>query len=270
MLVSIVTTCYQAEKCIEKTIRSVLSQTFDNFEYIIMDGGSTDKTMQLVSSYASAFSKRSIPFYYYTQKDHGIYDGMNHGVSHCTGTFINFMNADDLFYSDSTLSKLFSNRDLSDTDILYGDALEFEYGRYYYFPKDLNRIECAMPFSHQSVFARRSLLLRFPFHAEYSIGSDYNFLLDVFQSKGRFTDSHMPVCIVSRDGISSVDLYHTFVETVKIQEAHGIHRFTDTQYKHKLQTYKFKQFVMDHFPPFLLQSIRRFQRKTRGQDQEAR
>lgn len=266
-VVSIVTTCFNAEGCIRKTIESVLSQTFRNFEYIIKDGGSTDATMKIAASYAPEFEKRHIPYYYYTQKDSGIYDGMNHGVGYCHGTFINFMNADDFFFDDSVLSRIFENHDFSDTDVIYGDAVEYECGQYYRYQKDFGRIERSMPFSHQSVFARRTLLLEYPFVTDYRIGADYDFLLTAFQKGARFKDCDVTICVVSRDGVSSVDLYHTFVETVAIQERHGIRRFTEKQYKKKLFFLKIKQFVLLHFPHAVVSFIRRIQRAVRKQNE---
>ena len=94
-LFSIITTCRNACDCIEKTIRSVLMQDFRNFEYIIMDGLSEDNTLSIAESFRSDFEKAGIPYRIYSERDHGIYEGMNHAVAHAEGEYVNFMNADD-------------------------------------------------------------------------------------------------------------------------------------------------------------------------------
>ncbi len=264
--VTIITTCFQASRCIDSTIKSVLSQTYRDFEYIIQDGGSTDDTFAIARSYEASFNKLGIPFHCYCKKDNGIYEGMNNAVEHSSGSFINFMNAGDTFIAPDVLDHIFCKNDSTGTDIIYGDAVEYEYGRYYYFPKNYENIKYAMPFSHQSVFARRELLCRFPFKTSYRIASDYDFLLTVSDLGCHFRDCGIPVCIITKDGLSTVDLYETFVETVSVQHAHGTDRFTEKQYVKKCRSAKIRQFGMKHFPEFIRLIIRRIQRYVRKQN----
>lgn len=271
-LVSVITTCFLAGESIEKTIKSVLAQSFRDFEYIIMDGGSTDDTLQRAEAYKNDFDKAGIPYRIFSKKDHGIYEGMNHGIAHAEGVFVNFMNADDSFYDEHVLSDIFGDinspkMDNRNADVLYGDAVAIEFGQAYPYVKDLTIIERRMPFSHQSVFARRELLLAHPFNIDLKIGADYDFLLTVYQEGRQFVDTGIKVCTVTLDGVSSVDLLHTFEETVAIQRAHGINRFSDTAYRKAIRKYHIKQFVMDHFPKGIIASIRKLQRIMRGQNE---
>lgn len=269
MKVSIVTTCFNAENCIEKTIRSVLSQTYKDFEYIIMDGGSTDNTVSIAKLYEKKFEAAGITFKVYSQKDKGIYDGMNNGVSHAEGEFINFMNADDEFFDKNVLEEIFggSKGELYlDAGIIYGDAAELEFGTYYLFTKNYENILKRMPFSHQSVFARRELLTRYPFNLQYKIAGDYDFLINCYDEGVKFVDSKVMICAVSKDGLSSVKLYDTFLETENMLKSHGHPRYSEGQLKKKLLGLKIRQFGMDYLPGFVKEIIRNFQRKTRGQN----
>lgn len=265
-LFSIITTCYNAADCIQATIESVLKQNFRDFEYIIMDGLSNDDTLQIAGSFMDAFASEGIPFHIFSEKDHGIYEGMNHAVAHSTGEYINFMNAGDCLYKEDTLSKVALCAS-SRPEVIYGDAIAIEFGQTYKYVKDLNLIEHKMPFSHQSVFALRNLLTEHPFKEELKIGADYDFLLTAYQNNACFADSDVIVCTVTLDGLSSTDLLHTFEETVMIQRNHGIDHYTNDAYDKKIKSYKTKQFVMDHFPKFIIRFIRKVQRIKRGQNE---
>ncbi len=276
-LFSIITTCYNAQDCIEKTIRSVLSQDCRDFEYIIMDGRSDDGTLKIAESFRDAFEKAGIPYQIFSEEDHGIYEGMNHAVKHASGDFVNFMNADDCLLNEHTLtdaakavSSVLSKPDPgAKGDLFYGDALAVEFGQTYHYVKDPGLIEKRMPFSHQSVFASRTLLQAFPFAETYRIGADYDFLLNAYQNGARFHDLGLTVCKVTLDGLSSHDLLHTFIETTKIQKEHGISHYSDRQYQKKIRSLRIKQFVMDHFPKGIIKMIRKIQRISRGQNERA-
>ena len=98
-LISVVTVCYNSEKTIEKTIQSILSQTNNNYEYIVVDGKSTDRTIEIVESYIEKFDGR---LKYISEKDSGIYNAMNKGIKRCNGDIIGILNSDD-YYSNNTL-----------------------------------------------------------------------------------------------------------------------------------------------------------------------
>ena len=91
--ITVVTVCYNAVKDIEKTILSVVNQTYDNIEYIVVDGGSKDGTVNIIQKYEDRITK------WISEPDKGIYDAMNKGILMATGDWINFMNAGDYFYT---------------------------------------------------------------------------------------------------------------------------------------------------------------------------
>ena len=97
MKITVITVCHNAAKTLEKTIKSVLNQTYPNIEYIIIDGGSTDDTVDIIKRYADRLA------YWISEPDKGIYDAMNKGIEVATGEWINFMNAGDTFYEENTI-----------------------------------------------------------------------------------------------------------------------------------------------------------------------
>ena len=117
MKISIITVCFNAEKTIERTIKSVLNQNYQNIEYIIVDGLSKDLTMDIVMRYSNRISK------IYSGQDLGMYDALNKGIKISTGSIIGILNADDFFSDDNVVSeiaeKFNSNNQL---DAIYGDV----------------------------------------------------------------------------------------------------------------------------------------------------
>jgi glycosyltransferase involved in cell wall biosynthesis len=97
MLVSIITVCYNSEKTIRKTLESVLAQTYPKIEYLIVDGKSTDKTMEIVEEYAEKFAQKGYIYRTVSEKDKGIYDAMNKGVRMATGELVGIINSDDWY-----------------------------------------------------------------------------------------------------------------------------------------------------------------------------
>lgn len=264
--ISIITVCKNPGRDIVKTMESILAQDYDDFEYIIQDGVSDDGTLDLIEKYKDRFNDRGISLSLVSEKDKGIYDGMNRAVTRSHGTWINFMNAGDCFYSPTVLSDIFNKSNYPNAAILYGDAVECEYGRYYMFRKAFDKIEERMPFSHQSAFINRELMSRYPYRTEYRIGADYDFLLSMYMKGFFFRDTGVITCIISKNGVSSLKLYDTYMETLKIKNSHGINGPTAAELTVKLREMRVKQFVMDHFPVFIKKMIRRFQLRVRKQN----
>lgn len=196
--ISIVTVCYNAVATIEKTMLSVLNQTYPNVEYIIIDGGSTDGTVDIIKKYADRLA------YWVSEPDRGIYDAMNKGIKVATGKWINFMNSGDTFYQQNTIESILPYLSDNKTDIIYGDVnLLYDYGTKYQKPSPLKKICNRMVFCHQSSFTKTHLMKSFSFNTQYKIAADYEFFYKQYQNQRIFV--YVPTCIAnySRDGIST-------------------------------------------------------------------
>ena len=264
--ISIITVCRNPGRSLIKTMESILAQDYRDYEYIIKDGGSEDGTLDLISEYRDRFASAGVSFKLFSEDDNGIYDAMNKAVLKANGTWVNFMNAGDCFYSSTVLSEIFEKSNYPNAAILYGDAVECEYGHYYMFRKAFDMIEERMPFSHQSAFINRELMSRYPYKTEYRIGADYDFLLSMYKKGFFFRDTGVITCIISNDGITSIRLYDTYMETLNIRNNHEISGPTAAELAVKLREMRIKQFVMDYFPDFIKKMIRRFQLRVRKQN----
>ena len=188
-LISVVTVSYNAVSTIEETICSVINQTYSNIEYIIIDGGSTDGTVDIIKKYADKIA------YWVSEPDKGIYDAMNKGIDVATGEWINFMNSGDTF-CNNVLSEIFVAE--KSADILYGDAmLKYSWGDIVVAPEQLDKLTYMMPFCHQATFVRAFLLKKHPFDLCFKIAADFHFLYDVSKDV-KF--EYLPLCIARYEG----------------------------------------------------------------------
>ncbi len=173
-LISIVTVSYNAVLTIEQTILSVINQTYPNVEYIIIDGGSTDGTVDIIKKYEDKIA------YWVSEPDKGIYDAMNKGVVVATGEWINFMNAGDIFTDGDVIDKLFhQNIIINRVGIVFGDTLVVFRNREKIVRFGDDTHHKIMPSCHQSIFCRRNLLVSNPFDLRYKIAADYNFFFQL-------------------------------------------------------------------------------------------
>lgn len=172
--ISVVTVCYNAVSTIEKTILSVINQTYQNIEYIIIDGSSTDGTVDVINKY-----KDKIDFFV-SEPDKGIYDAMNKAIIAATGEWINFMNAGDCFHNNYVLEyfKKYENRNI---DIIYGSVVKVLPDIHYRFdPYPLEMMEMCMPLPHQGTFIRTSFHKRHLFDTSYKSSGDYHFFYHAY------------------------------------------------------------------------------------------
>ena len=166
-LFSIITVVYNGEQFIEKTIQSVISQTFLSVEYIVIDGGSIDGTLSIINKYKKNFA------YTESSKDEGVYDAMNKALSHVNGEWVLFMNAGDIFITLDTLVRVSEAISFQDElDLVYGDVVLGNEHRTLIKAKEFNFIKFGMPFCHQSVFVQTNIFSSIFF---FNNGTKYNF-----------------------------------------------------------------------------------------------
>lgn len=197
-LITIITVSFNAVTSIEETILSVINQTYNNVEYIIIDGGSTDGTINIIKKYDTKIS------YWISEPDKGIYDAMNKGIKKASGKFINFMNAGDTFYTNKTIESIFCNN-LDGFDIIYG-AVNIHTNKYnkIVYPKHKISKNHPMPFNHQCVFVSSFLCKQYPFDISYKYAADYNFFHKI-QKKAKYINTNQIIANYSIDGISSTN-----------------------------------------------------------------
>ena len=177
--ISIITVSYNSSKTIRETIHSVLGQDYPDIEYIIIDGQSTDGTQEIIKSYGSKISK------FISEKDKGLYDAMNKGIDMSTGDIVGIINSDDLYANSGVISRIaseFNNREL---DVVYGDLYYFKTGlpdnplRYYRGGVfSLKRVSYGLMPPHPTFFIKKSVYERFgKFDIQYSLSADFDLIL---------------------------------------------------------------------------------------------
>lgn len=195
-LITIITVVYNDSQKIENTIKSVVEQSYQSIEYIIIDGGSSDGTVDIIKKYERKIS------YWISEPDKGIYDAMNKGIEASKGDYILFMNSGDKIYSLNTLELIFAN--IKDAEIIYGDTfLDYNGQIHLEKSKNINRIKYGMPFCHQSVLVNSSLLKKRLFNLKYTLASDYDFFLFLYSERiYTFKKLNIPISIYDNNGAS--------------------------------------------------------------------
>lgn len=180
MKVSIITVCFNSEKTIEDTIRSVQSQSYSNIEYIVIDGKSKDSTNDIVSKYAETVA------IHVSEADNGLYDAMNKGVCLATGDIIGVLNSDDILANDDIIQTLVNS--IGTSDGVYGDIgfyseHDSSIKKRHYSSKGFTRIKFSrgmMP-AHPSFYARKECYERAGlYRTDFKIASDFDMVLRIF------------------------------------------------------------------------------------------
>lgn len=185
-MISIITATFNSAKTLKDTIQSVLRQTNKDFEYLIIDGGSTDETIDIVKSYESEFSGR---LKWVSEKDQGIYDAMNKGIKMASGDVVGILNSDDYFTSDDILQTVDNAFKSHEIDAIYGDI---------HFIRDGNPQKCVRYYSsrmfrpfwlrfgfmpaHPSFYCKREVFEKAGLYSlDYKIGADYEMMVRLFK-----------------------------------------------------------------------------------------
>ena len=196
-LITVVTVVLNGKRNIENTILSVINQTYDNVEYIIVDGGSTDGTLDIIKKYGDQIDCWA------SEPDKGIYDAMNKAIDLASGKWINFLNCGDSFFNKDVLKIIFSEKQ-TDDDVLFGDT-QFIYAdgtRRILTAGKTDEFWKGLPFYHQSVFVKTALAKLHKFNLEYEIAADFDFLLNLYQKQYRFLDTKIIVSNMAAGGLS--------------------------------------------------------------------
>lgn len=184
MKISVVTVTYNCENVIEETLESVINQTYNDIEYIVIDGGSKDSTIDIVKKYSSNIN------YWISEPDKGIFDAMNKSLLHVTGDYVIFMNAGDRFVNNHVVADVFEGKEY-DEDLIFGDVYCYNELGYLFrkstpiyasnpTPRDL--VFKSQGICHQSLFTKSSILKTVKFDLRFPLGADYDTTAKVFYS----------------------------------------------------------------------------------------
>lgn len=210
--VTIVTVSFNAAELIEETILSVIRQDYPNLEYIIIDGGSKDGTVDIIKKYEDCIAC------WVSEPDKGLYDAMNKGIQLATGDWINFRNCGDPFLERDSLSKLFNNPVGDNISIVHADCYRIR-GDYYYYgkPSSLKWYTVFMPLIHPATFIRVSEHRKRLFDLSHPIAADYDLITKCIKDGLQFEHRAIPIVIFPEGGCSDLSWRKALPSHLRIQ-----------------------------------------------------
>lgn len=246
MKISIITVCFNSEKTIKDTIESVLKQSYKNYEYIIVDGKSSDNTLNIVKSYEKKFKGK---LRYISEKDKGLYDAFNKGIKMATGDIVGIINSDDILHDNDVFNKI-SQCDLSKYDGIYGDLVMYDQTlkipKSIYIGKPGNYKLGWYP-QHPTLYVKKSVFEKYGFYKlDYKIAADYDFIIRILKNNVKlfYIDS---VIVSMREGGASSGSLKKYMnankEVYRVLKTNGIKfpllvtlfRFIDSVF-HRIKT----------------------------------
>lgn len=201
MKITVVTVCFNAQKTIDLTINSVLNQTYQEIEYLIIDGKSNDGTLDIINKYADDKRIRLL-----SESDRGLYNAMNKAIILSTGKYVIFMNSGDVFYDDRVLEDMIPHLQF---DLVYGnvirkkqkgDILEKYHGKH----KIICLLLMGRMMCHQALFTKTDIMKEYRFDERIKICADYDFVMRAKKNKCSMKYVDRTICVVDNvEGISS-------------------------------------------------------------------
>lgn len=215
---SVITIVYNNVRDIERTMLSVLNQTYSNIEYIVVDGASSDGTFEILKKYEIRLSKLV------SEPDRGIYDAMNKGLGLATGEYVLFMNSGDEIYSADTVEKIFAGE--PNADIYYGETEMYDENwrslgqRRHKVPKDFTwkKFKYGMSISHQAIYIRRTLTDLYD--TQYKLSADIDWILKAAKRAKKIVNTRMYVAKYLVGGMSKKRHRQSLFERFQIFTKH--------------------------------------------------
>jgi glycosyltransferase involved in cell wall biosynthesis len=230
MKISIVTVCYNSEETIRDTIKSVLEQTYQNIEYVIVDGGSTDNTLSIIDEYKQRIAV------FKSEPDDGIYDAMNKGVRLSSGDYVGILNSDDLFYDINVVSNMVDviNQNNMDCDGVYGDLVFVDRKN----TNDIKRsylsdnfkvwmLRFGLIFPHPTFYVKRSAFEKFGYYKlDYRVAADFELMVRFIGAEVKLIRNPRKMVKMRLGGISTTGFWwriHQNMEIVRACRENGIY-----------------------------------------------
>lgn len=227
MKISIITVSYNSEKTIRDTIESVLKQSYDDIEYIVVDGLSTDNTVNIVREYESDFKLKDYNFVVTSEKDEGLYDAINKGIGFASGDVIGILNSDDYYFDNLAVERIANAIKESDVDCVYGNLIYFDPVSF-----KTTRVWKSRNFedglfskswtpAHPTFYCKKSCYEEFGFYkTDYKIAADVELMYRYLQ-KHKISSRYLDEFIVRmrQGGVSSQGVKSTIIITKEMRRA---------------------------------------------------
>lgn len=239
---SIITIVYNNVEAIERTMLSVLNQTYNNIEYIVIDGNSTDGTKDIIYKYKDHLSQ------FISEADKGIYDAMNKGLALATGDYVLFMNSGDEIYAIETVTAVFASAPSG--DIYYGETEMYDENwkslgqRRHRAPEhfDWQSFKFGMSVSHQAIYIKRSLTE--PYNLSYKYSSDIDWIIKAAKKSSSIVNTHLYVAKYLVGGISKKKHWASLKERFKILSHY--YGFLPNLFNHLIITLNLAHYFVKH------------------------
>ncbi len=240
MILSVITVVRNDASHIEKTIQSVLSQTYEKIEYIVIDGASTDGTVETIKRYQTQID------HWVSEPDKGLYDAMNKGLKKASGDYICFLNSGDIFLNSATVTQMFSSVKYP-VDVLYGDTIivdddgHVKGKRRHRPPNELTwrSFKHGMLVAHQAFIPARRLTLEYDL--TYKFTSDYDWCINILKNANAIHNTHQVLIQFLDGGISKQHLRASLIERFKIMKKnYGLPQTIATHIRNAFRMVKFK------------------------------
>lgn len=230
---SIITVTYNAEAVLDDTIQSVVAQTYKEIEYIIVDGGSKDKTLEIAKRYTEKLSV------IISEPDKGLYDAMNKGIRLATGDYVCFLNAGDQLHEDDTLFQIVQSLYESELpDVIYGDTDIVDLDGHFLHKRRLSPPENltwksfkqGMLVCHQAFFARTSLAKVTPYNLKYCYSSDFDWCIRIMKQAKVLHNTYLTIIDYLSEGMTTQNHQASLMERFWIMSRH--YGFFTTVFQH--------------------------------------
>ena len=203
MTVSIITICFNSEAVIKKTIESVLNQTYTDVEYLIIDGASKDKTVEIAESYRNSFEEKGIDYKIFSEPDKGIYDAMNKGIAKATGELVGLINSGD-FYEPQMIETAVKAYEEKPYDIFYGDInLIKDNGQIIVKKSKYDKLPTSRHWNHPTMVVRKAYYDEIGTYKCEGIHDDFEFFLRARKKNARITIKNVTLANFMTGGASN-------------------------------------------------------------------
>jgi glycosyltransferase involved in cell wall biosynthesis len=242
---TIITACFNSEKTINDTIQSVLNQNYTNFEYILVDGKSTDTTVEIIKSFDNKFKEKGISYKWISEKDTGIYNAFNKGIKLSKGNWISFLGSDDVYLKktmeiyNKEISNLKNEADFVYSNITIKKKIIFS-KRWKW-----NQFRRKMTIAHVGGFHHKNYFENYGFFNEgYKIAGDYELLLRAKQQLKTHQIDEVTV-IMADEGISNSQIKNVYLETTRAKVETGKVSFLLSKFDYFIwmQKYRIKKII---------------------------